>query len=78
MEARVVNRQLVNERNYLHRAIDRDREELRQAVAHLRTVAHERVESLRVGHHVAARPLPYIVGGFLLGMWLGWSPTEDL
>lgn len=78
MEARVVDTRLTNERNYLHRAIDRDREELRQAVAHLRAVALERVETLRVGHHVAARPLPYIVGGFLVGMWLGWSPTEDL
>lgn len=78
MEARVVNTRLTNERNYLQRAIDRDREELRDAVAHLRTMALERVESLRVGHHVAARPLPYIVGGFIFGMWLGWSPTESL
>lgn len=69
---------LVNERNYLMRAIDRDREELRHAVDRLKQLTSQKVESLRVGHYVAERPLPYLFGGFLFGLWLGWSRTEDL
>ncbi len=69
---------LINERNYLMRAIDRDREELRHAVDRLKLVTSQKVETLRVGHYIAARPLPYLVGGFLFGLWLGWSRTEDL
>lgn len=69
---------LVNERNYLMRAIDRDREELRHAVDRLKRLTTQKVEALRVGHYVAGRPLPYLIGGFLFGLWLGWSRTEDL
>ena len=69
---------LVNERNYLMRAIDRDREELRHAVDRLKLLTSQKVETLRVGHHIAARPLPFLFGGFLFGLWLGWSRTEDL
>lgn len=69
---------LVNERNYLMRAIDRDREELRLAVDHLKQLTTQKVQALRVGQRVAARPLPFLIGGLLFGLWLGWSRREDL
>jgi hypothetical protein len=72
-----VNTQLTSERNYLLRAVDRDREELRDAMQGLKRVAQERVEALRVGQYVSARPVPYLIGGFLLGLWLGWGRAED-
>ena len=75
----MVDTRLVNERNYLLKAIDRDRQELKQAIQRLRTVTSDQLETLRVGHHVAARPVPFIIGGFLFGLWLGWSrDTETL
>ncbi|MBX3466682.1 MAG: hypothetical protein KF878_07275 [Planctomycetes bacterium] len=74
----MVDVRLIDERNYLRRAIDRDREELRQALEGLKVATMERVETLRVGHHIALRPAPWIFGGFLFGLWLGWSRTEDL
>lgn len=69
--------QLTSERNYLLRAVDRDRQELREAMQGLKRVAQDKVEALRVGHHVAARPVPWMVGGFLLGFWLGWDRGDE-
>lgn len=73
-----MNARLVNERNYLMRAVDRDRQELRSALEGLKLMASQKVETLRVGNYIAARPLPYLIGGFVFGLWLGWSRTEDL
>jgi hypothetical protein len=69
---------LVNERNYLLKAIDRDRQELRQAIDRLRHVTNDQLETLRVGHRVAERPLPFLIGGFLFGLWLGWCREPEV
>ena len=74
----MVDARLVNERNYLLKAIDRDREELRQAIERLKSVTGEQLETLRIGHHVAARPVPFLIGGFLFGLWLGWSRESEV
>ena len=74
----MVDARLVNERNYLLKAIDRDREELREALERLRSATSGQLETLRVGHRVAARPLPFLIGGFLLGLWLGWSREPEV
>jgi hypothetical protein len=74
----MVDTRLVNERNYLLKAIDRDRQELRQAIERLRCVTTEQLETLRVGHRVAARPLPFLIGGFIFGLWLGWRRDAEV
>lgn len=74
----MVDTRLVNERNYLLKAIDRDRQELRQAIERLRSVTNDQLETLRVGPRVAARPVPFLIGGFLFGLWLGWSREPEV
>jgi hypothetical protein len=64
-------------RDQLERALDRDREELRRALERLKAVAAERLEVARLGPRIAAQPLPWLLGGFALGVWLGWGPSRE-
>ena len=51
------------------RALERDREAFLAAVTDLRLVARER---LSPAARIADAPLPWILGGVALGLWLGW------
>lgn len=73
----MVDARLVNERNYLLKAIDRDRQELRQALDRLKSVTSGQLETLRFGHRIAERPVPFLIGGFIFGLWLGWRRDPE-
>jgi len=59
---------VVDERAVLRQSIERDEAELRDAVEDLK-VAVQSEFSLR--HQISDHPVPWLVGGFLLGAWLG-------
>ena len=56
------------QRKQLLMAVERDREELRLALQQLGAVARRKVH---VGQANSSRPLPYLVAGLALGLWLG-------
>ncbi len=58
----------VDEREVLRHAIERDEAELREAVEELK-VAVQSEFSLR--SQISSHPVPWLVGGFVLGAWLG-------
>jgi hypothetical protein len=56
------------ERAMLHAAIERDRAELRDAVDDLATAVGYELDPRR---RIAADPLPWMLGAFVVGVWLG-------
>jgi hypothetical protein len=54
-------------REQLLRSIERDQEEIRRAVADLRGAAR----TFNPRDRIVAHPLPWMLGGLLLGLWLG-------
>ncbi len=48
-------------------SVERSQEELRQAVDELTTVAQHRLD---LGARIAANPWPWLLGGFVVGLWL--------
>lgn len=58
----------VEQRAQILDSIERNEEELRQAVEELTEVAREQ---LTPSEWIKSSPLPFLTGGFLFGMWLG-------
>jgi hypothetical protein len=58
----------LEERQLLRQSIDEHRRELRLAVDELREAAR----SWTPRDAVRERPLPWLLGGLLVGLWLGW------
>ena len=57
----------VDQREVLRQSIERDEAELRDAMDEL-TLAVKK--ELTLGTQIASHPVPWLVGGFLLGVWL--------
>ncbi len=57
-----------DERELLRQSIERDEAELRDAVDELKAAVQSEF-SLR--SQISTHPLPWLVGGFMLGVWLG-------
>jgi hypothetical protein len=55
------------QREALVESIERDEEKLVEALDDLRGAAHR---TFSLGDRIAERPLPWLFGGFLLGLWL--------
>lgn len=62
------------QRGELVQSIEREQEELREAVHELSDVARSK---LTVSEHIKAAPHTWLVGGFLLGLWLGGSRSAN-
>lgn len=60
----------VEQRAELQQSIERDEEELRAAVHDLTGAARSQLD---VGEWINGAPLAWLVGGVLLGVWLGTS-----
>ncbi len=60
----------IEQREELLQSIERDEEELRDAVHDLTGAARSRLD---VGEWIREAPLAWLVGGVLLGVWLGTS-----
>ena len=58
----------VDQREVLRQSIERDEAQLREAVDELKAAVQTEL-SLR--SHIMTHPIPWIVGGFALGLWLG-------
>lgn len=56
------------QREDLLHSIERDEEEVRDAVQQLADVAGSKLD---VGEHIKAFPLTCVLGAFLVGVWLG-------
>jgi hypothetical protein len=63
-----VNDSETDERELLRQSIERNEAELRDAVGEL-TSAVKKELTLRT--QIIEHPLPWLVGGFVLGFWLG-------
>lgn len=61
-----------DERAALEEAIERDTVELREAVGELKTAVRA---ELALGRRIADNPLPWILGCFAVGVWLGRPGT---
>lgn len=59
---------LTDEREVLRHSIERDEEELRQAVHELTGAARTQ---LSLAEFVKESPMVWLFGGFILGVWLG-------
>jgi hypothetical protein len=59
---------LAEQREALRESAERDEAELRSAMEDLGDVAQTRFD---FRSHVAANPWPWMLGSFLLGVWLG-------
>ena len=64
----------VDERELLRQSIERDEAELRDAVDELKAAVQSEL-SLR--SHIVSHPLPWLVGGFAVGLWLGRRGGDD-
>jgi hypothetical protein len=49
-------------------AVERSEQEFREAIDELQTVVQSQLD---VSKWVAERPLPWLIGGLLFGLWLG-------
>ena len=63
-----MDNQLVQRRATLMEQIRRDQAHLRQAIQNLRVVVRRRAD---VGQHIADQPYRWLLGGFIVGLWLG-------
>jgi len=50
--------------------VERNQEELREAIEELQEVVQRRLDVTR---KIGERPLPWMIGGLLFGFWLGRS-----
>jgi hypothetical protein len=57
----------LDEREALRQAIEDDKAELLDAVDELKAAVTQRFQ---LRERIAERPVPWLVGGFLLGLWL--------
>jgi len=59
-------------RQQLLEATERDEAELDRAIDELKQVVHRPFElTERVQAHITAHPIPWLIGGVLVGLWLG-------
>lgn len=58
----------VRERETLLQSIEHDQEDLHQALDELKNAAQQAID---LGAYIAERPTPWLVGAFVLGLWLG-------
>jgi hypothetical protein len=58
----------MDQREVLVESIERDEQELREAVQELTGAASTQ---LQISERIKQAPLPWLLGGFLLGIWLG-------
>lgn len=58
----------VDERALLRQSIERDEAELREAVGDLKAAVQS---EFSVRNQISSHPVPWLVGGFVLGAWLG-------
>ena len=49
-------------------SLQRDEQQLRKALKDLARAAGKR---LQIAEHIKRAPLPWLLGGFVLGLWLG-------
>jgi len=63
-----VNSELVERRNHLRQAIERDQAQLREAVETVAATVKERTD---LGNHMAEHPYKWIAGGFFVGLLVG-------
>ncbi len=56
------------EREGLLQSIVHDQEDLQQAIGELKVAAQR---ALDLGAYIAERPVPWLVGAFMFGFWLG-------
>jgi hypothetical protein len=64
----VDNAAFIEPRDELVHTIERDQEELRHAVRELTEVATTQLE---ISERIRQNPVPWLLGGFLCGLWLG-------
>jgi hypothetical protein len=63
-----------DEREALKQSIERDEAELREAVDEL---THAVRRELTIGRHIAEHPMPWLLGAFVFGIWLGRPNERD-
>lgn len=62
------NSEYADQRDELLDSIERDQAEVRVAVHELTDAAREQLD---LGEHIKRFPMAWLLGGFLLGLWLG-------
>jgi hypothetical protein len=55
------------ERERILPEVERSQAELREAIEELQTVVQRRFD---LAHRIAERPVPWLIGGFLFGVWM--------
>jgi len=59
-------------RQQLLESVARDEQELERAIGDLKQAVQRPFEvGERVRAHISAHPIPWLVGGLLIGLWLG-------
>jgi len=65
------------QRHAIVRSVSDDQAELQRALEDLKSVArHEWAntrERLAVKHQIAEKPVAFMTGAFVVGLWLGWT-----
>ena len=63
------------QRDDLLQSIQHDQEEVHGAIKELADAAHE---SLSLSEHIRHYPLTWVIGGFIVGLWLGRAGSSRL
>ena len=62
------------EREHLLEEVEHDEQQLRAALSELEVAVQRPFRALE---HVAQHPVPWILGGLLIGFWLGTGHARD-